>query len=86
MKLKFVADAIYDGNLVFKKDQICEVSDELGFASRWIRRGIAIKLPQDDASPKQGVDLLSEQKQNTESHEAKKFKKTVKRNLSHEAL
>lgn len=42
MKLYFVADAIYDGEVIFEKGSVHEVTEDRGFAYRWIRRGIAV--------------------------------------------
>lgn len=39
MKLKFKADAFYNGELIFKAGEIYEVSEELGWAKRWLNRG-----------------------------------------------
>ncbi len=42
MKLKFVADAFYNGELTYKNGQVVEIDDKLGMASRWIKRGLAV--------------------------------------------
>lgn len=39
MKLKFNSDAFYNGKLIAAKGEIKEISEENGFASRWIKRG-----------------------------------------------
>ncbi len=41
MKLKFNQDAYINGEHTYAKDQVYEISDELGSASRWVRRGMA---------------------------------------------
>jgi hypothetical protein len=38
-KLKFHKDTFYNGQLLYKAGEIHEVTIELGFADRWIRRG-----------------------------------------------
>lgn len=40
-KLKFNSDAIYNGEKLYTKGEVAEVSDENGFADRWIKRGLA---------------------------------------------
>jgi hypothetical protein len=42
MKLKFNADAVYNGKIMYKAGKIYEVSEELGWAQRWIFRGAEI--------------------------------------------
>jgi hypothetical protein len=39
MKLKFNSDAWYNGQLMFESGKIYEVTEEFGFAQRWINRG-----------------------------------------------
>lgn len=39
MKLKFHVDTFYAGQLVFEAGGIYEVSEEAGWANRWIKRG-----------------------------------------------
>lgn len=41
MKLEFTGDCHYNGELVHKKGEVKEIDNELGMASRWIRRGLA---------------------------------------------
>lgn len=43
MKLKFIKDAIYNGQLVFEAGKIYEVEEKQGYAQRWLTRGIAVK-------------------------------------------
>lgn len=43
MKLKFVKDAFYDGKCIATAGEVKEISEKDGFASRWIRRGIAVE-------------------------------------------
>lgn len=38
MKLKFLSDAFYKGQLKYRKNEIYEISDELGEATRWLKR------------------------------------------------
>jgi hypothetical protein len=42
MKLKFTQDGIVNGQVVFKKGEIYDISDELGSATRWIKRGAVV--------------------------------------------
>ena len=44
MKIKFVEDAFYNGNLFARKDEVKDIDDNGGHASRWIRRGLAIEV------------------------------------------
>lgn len=41
MKLKFVKDAYYNGERKYLMGEIYEISDELGEATRWLKRGLA---------------------------------------------
>lgn len=41
MKLKFVADAFVNGEVVYLKGQVVDVPNETGSADRWLRRGLA---------------------------------------------
>ncbi len=42
MKLKFLKDTYYGDKLFAKEGEIKEVSEELGFAARWIKRGAQV--------------------------------------------
>lgn len=42
MKLKFNADGLVNGKVVFEAGKVYEISDELGSASRWIKRGAEV--------------------------------------------
>lgn len=57
MKLKFHEDKWYQGELVYRKDEIAEVTEENGFAYRWIRRG-AVKVEEEaaESTPSLGED------------------------------
>lgn len=44
MKLKFIKDGFVDGQLVFEKGKVYDISDEKGSASRWIKRGIVVEV------------------------------------------
>lgn len=70
MRLKFVSDAYYNGVHVFEKGKTYEVSDELGYASRWIRRGLAEVVIEND--------LECEQNKASEKPIKKKSKKNKK--------
>lgn len=39
MFIKFLEDKFFDGNLIFEKGKVYEISEENGWADRWIRRG-----------------------------------------------
>lgn len=39
MKMKFSVDMFYDGKCIFEKDKVYEVSQEKGWADRWLKRG-----------------------------------------------
>lgn len=55
MKLKFIADAFYNGALKYEKGSIHEVCNELGEAQRWLSRHVAVEVLQEEI-----VDLSSE--------------------------
>jgi isoleucyl-tRNA synthetase len=42
MKVLFISDAVYRGELVHRKGDRVEVSKVVGSPDRWIRRGIAV--------------------------------------------
>lgn len=44
MKLKFIADAYYNGEHVYKKGQVVEIDNSKGMASRWLRRNLAVEV------------------------------------------
>ena len=69
MLLKFLADAFYDGQLIYSKDQIVEVPNNLGFADRWIRRGLA--LPVDYPAPIRTDEILEKANAQVEYREEK---------------
>jgi hypothetical protein len=66
MRLKFIADAYYNNELIYKTNEICEVSNELGFAMRWIKRGLAIEVAEPLVEPliefekKESKDIIEE--------------------------
>lgn len=66
MLLKFNRDAWYQGKLVYKQGEIVEVSEEQGYASRWIRRGAAqawtVEAPEIVEEPKSSKKKVSKKK------------------------
>lgn len=42
MKLKFNVDGLVNGKVVFEAGKVYEIYDELGSASRWIKRGAEV--------------------------------------------
>lgn len=52
MKLKFVKDAVYDGKVVYSAGDVAEVDDSNGYASRWIKRGVAIDVVEEEVKVK----------------------------------
>ena len=42
IKLKFLSDAFYNGQLVHEKNSVHELESDYG--NRWVRRGIAIEV------------------------------------------
>jgi hypothetical protein len=78
MLLKFNFDGVYNGELLFEKGKTYDVSEENGFASRWIRRGAEqVKKGITD----QSVDSAEESKQDSKVNKvypvAKRRKKDV---------
>jgi hypothetical protein len=43
MKLKFIADAYYNGVHVHKAGEVKEIDNSKGMAQRWLSRGIAVE-------------------------------------------
>lgn len=39
MKMKFNEDKFYNGELIYKAHQVYDISEDAGWADRWIRRG-----------------------------------------------
>ena len=73
MKLKFRVDAIYNGKVVYKAG-VHEVSEELGWAQRWINRGAQVVGEELDGKIVDGnVD-----QDNTESDDSKPRKRSRK--------
>lgn len=50
MLMKFLADAEYNGKIIYKAGQTVEVPDENGFSWRWVRRGIALPVEKTEDS------------------------------------
>jgi hypothetical protein len=92
MKLKFVSDAYYNEKHVFEKGKTYEVNDDLGYASRWIRRGVAVKVEGDEVTspdePKQVIEQTEVPKQDITgmTRNNKKQKNSYKKSVGHEAL
>lgn len=61
-KLFFKFDAVVSGQVIYKAGNVYEVSDELGSATRWIKRGaeIVAEEPKKEAKP---VEIIQEQKE-----------------------
>jgi hypothetical protein len=57
MKLKFIADAYYNGEHKYKKGQIAVVPTEKGEANRWLSRGIAIEVKEVELEVKAEVPV-----------------------------
>lgn len=80
MKLKFLDDKYVDGKLAFKANEVYEISDEKGSATRWLKRGAVKveetkKVEQDKAESNVLEKDLSEPKE--EKPKAHKSKKQV---------
>ena len=83
MKLKFIADAYYNGEHVYKKGQVVEIDNSKGMASRWLRRNLAIEFEDkkvevveevvEEVSPEEVVVEIEEVK--VESPKRRKSKK-----------
>lgn len=51
-KLKFIQEAKYNDEVVHQKDEIVELDDSKGYATRWIKRGIAVEITENLKSAK----------------------------------
>lgn len=62
MKLKFNQDGLVDGKVAFKKGEIYEISDELGSATRWLKRGAELVVVKEEVKPKKEevVEIIEE--------------------------
>lgn len=64
MKLKFLEDTFYRGELIFEKDKVYEVSEELGWAGRWLKRGAVEVVESKIKAPKVSMPAPPPQPEN----------------------
>lgn len=57
MKLFFPHDAVVSGEVIYKAGSTHEVSDELGSASRWIKRGAVVVAEDSVSEDSEGVNV-----------------------------
>ena len=53
-KLKFIRDAIYNGEVVHKLGEVLDIENDKGMADRWIKRAVAVEFvaaPNKPAAP-----------------------------------
>lgn len=62
MKLVFLADAIVSGKVAYSKGQTSDVDNSLGSADRWMRRGIAVEVPEEAVDKKEKIAPAHTQK------------------------
>ena len=43
-KLKFIRDAIYNGEVVHKLGEVLDIENDKGMADRWIKRAVAVEF------------------------------------------
>lgn len=77
MKLLFKEDGIVSGKVEFKAGETYEISDELGSASRWIKRGAEV-VSEDEGLDALGGDSSEEVVNEAPKKENKKEKKSAK--------
>lgn len=54
-RLKFIDEARYNGEVVYKEGDVVDIENELGMADRWIKRAKAIEVAQDGTTKAQAV-------------------------------
>jgi len=59
MKLQFTQDAWYNGELFAKAGEVKEVSEEFGFAQRWLKRG-AVEVAEEKVKEEIKVEVKEE--------------------------
>ena len=77
--LRFKADTFYNGQLKYHAGVIYEVSTELGWAERWIKRGAEVVVIEE---PKK-IELPLELEQNKAVDEPKAKKETRSKRKAH---
>ena len=74
MKLRFIGDAMYRGELKYKEGQEVEVSNDKGEADRWLKRNLAV-----DAKEIPKKEVKKEVKKEDKKEDKKEVKKEVKK-------
>lgn len=77
MKLLFKTDGIVNGQVEFEAGKVYEISDDLGSASRWIKRGAEV-VSEDVGMDALGDDASEEVVNEAPKKENKKEKKSAK--------
>ena len=73
MKLRFIGDAMYRGELKYKEGQEVEVSNDKGEADRWLKRNLAV-----DAKEIPKKEVKKEVKKEDKKEDKKEVKKDAK--------
>lgn len=68
MKLTFLADATVSGKVAYSKGQTLDLDNSLGSADRWIRRGIAVEVPEEAVEKKEKIAHVHTQKASGKYH------------------
>jgi len=50
-KLKFIRDAIYNGEVVHKLGEVLDIENDKGMADRWIKRAVAVEFVATSTKP-----------------------------------
>ena len=51
MKLKFIGDAFYNGELVHRKGDVVDLDNANGYAMRWVSRLLAVEVLEEEVKP-----------------------------------
>lgn len=75
MKIRFSEDKFYNGQLLYPKNVVHEIPEELGQAARWLKRGgVEVKEETKVVVKEEIKEEIKEEKKVEVSHESKKAK------------
>jgi hypothetical protein len=61
MKLKFIKDAYYNGQRKYIAENTYDIPDDLGEATRWLKRGLAEEVGHVEAPVKEEIVVVQEE-------------------------
>lgn len=61
VKVLFLTDVYYNGALAHKKNELVDLDDSLGYATRWVKRGLAKEIIVElNKEPLKEVEIIEE--------------------------